>query len=117
MMHLQFSAGKNIGMDIERFSRLINDNDNQKNYSFEGEKLELVQIIWTSNFIDFLPRASAAVILFLGSTVNIFLTRSFALGEMESHGALCKSSLASETALKISFSVSNTFVYQHITTI
>lgn len=70
---------------------------------------------WFGQTTTNLPSASAAVILFLGSTVNIFLMRSLAGADMEGHGALCKSSLACKTASNIAFSVSNTIVYPHIT--
>lgn len=55
-----------------------------------------------------LPRTSAAVILFLGSFVNIFLMRSFAASDIEGHGALCKSSFPSIMESNIPFSVSET---------
>ena len=45
-----------------------------------------------------------AVSLCLGSEFNIFLTRSFAPGEIEGHGSLVKSSWPRRIALKIPFS-------------
>lgn len=62
-----------------------------------------------------IPRASAAVIRFLGSFVNIFLIRSFAWPDMEGHGELCKSRLPSKIASNMPFSVSVTkFNHVHV---
>lgn len=53
-----------------------------------------------------LPSTSAAVIRFLGSCVNILLTRSLALLEMEGHGSDAKSISPRNTSSNIPFSFS-----------
>lgn len=53
-----------------------------------------------------IPRTCAEVILFLGSCVSIFLTRSFALFETDGHGSLLKSISPSSIASNIPFSFS-----------
>jgi hypothetical protein len=52
----------------------------------------------------YLLKTSHAVSLCLGSEFNIFLTRSFAAGEMEGHGSLEKSTWPLRMALNIPFS-------------
>jgi len=55
-----------------------------KHYSVDDHKLKTgIHIL--------LPRTCSAVIRLLGSSVSIFLTRSFALSDIEGHGWLSKS--------------------------
>jgi len=53
-----------------------------------------------------IPSASAAVILFLGSLINIFLIKSFALSDIVGQGEVSRSSFPSKIASNIVFSVS-----------
>lgn len=59
-----------------------------------------------------LRRASSAVIRFLGSIVNIFLTRSFAEVEIEGHGDDSKSNWPLTISSNMPFSVSDVQVQE-----
>jgi hypothetical protein len=72
----------------------------------DGTQSRAVSLLNCSQRIIYSPRASAAVIRFLGFTVNILVIRSFALADIEGHGELCKSSLASRIAANMAFLVS-----------
>lgn len=66
--------------------------------------------------IIYSPRASAAVIRFLGSIINILLMRSFAPVDIDGHGELFKSSLPAKIASNMPFSVSKkqkTYWFHH----
>lgn len=63
----------------------------------------------------YLRRASSAVIRFLGSIVNIFLTRSFAEVDIEGHGDDSKSNWPLTISSNMPFSVSDVHVQENRT--
>jgi hypothetical protein len=69
-----------------------------------SKSVSLITVIYS-------PRASAAVIRFLGSIINILLMRSFAPVDIDGHGELFKSSLPAKIASNMPFSVSKNKTY------
>jgi len=97
----KISLANTISCKINQSKKDIGDRSH--GHPLNERKDQSIKLSW---MMMYLPSAWAAVILLLGSLVNIFLIRSFAEDEMLGHGGLSKSRLPSNTASNMPFSVS-----------